>query len=65
MSTNYTSEELAKIAGAVTISGMAVAIVEAGIISTAIEATAMGKEVAGGNSIPIFRRSSQTGKKRS
>lgn len=47
MSTNYTPEELAKIAGAVTISGMAVAIVEAGIISTAIEATAMGKEVAG------------------
>jgi hypothetical protein len=47
MSTNYTPEELAKIAGAVTISGMAVAIVEAGIISTAIEATAMGKEIAG------------------
>jgi hypothetical protein len=47
MSNNYTSEELAKIAGAVTISGMTVAIVEAGIISTAIEATAMGKEVAG------------------
>ena len=47
MSNNYTPEELAKIAGAVTISGMAVAIVEAGIISTAIEATAMGKEIAG------------------
>jgi hypothetical protein len=47
MSADYTSAELAKIAGAVTLSGMAVAIVEAGIVSTAIEAAAMGKEIAG------------------
>jgi hypothetical protein len=45
MTTTYTIEELTKISGAVTISGMAVAVVEAGIISTAIEASAMAKEV--------------------
>jgi uncharacterized protein (DUF1697 family) len=45
--TNYTSEELLKIAGGVMVSGMAVAMVDAGIVSTAIEATAMAKEIAG------------------
>jgi len=44
---NYTSDELATVASAVMITGMAVAMVDAGIISTAIEATALGKEVAG------------------
>jgi hypothetical protein len=44
---SYTPEELAKISGAVTISGMAIAVVDAGIISTAIEAAAMAKEVMG------------------
>jgi hypothetical protein len=43
----YTSDELATVAGAVMITGMAVAMVDAGIISTAIEATALAKEVAG------------------
>jgi hypothetical protein len=43
----YTPEELAKISGAVTLSGMAVAVVDAGIISTAIEASALAKEVMG------------------
>jgi hypothetical protein len=43
----YTTEELAKISGAVTIAGMAIAVVDAGIISTAIEASAMAKEVMG------------------
>lgn len=42
----YTSDELATVAGAVMITGMAVAMVDAGIISTAIEATALAKEVA-------------------
>jgi hypothetical protein len=41
----YTLDELTKISGAVTVSGMAVAVVEAGIVSTAIEASAMAKEV--------------------
>jgi hypothetical protein len=41
----YTPEELAKISGAVTIAGMAIAVVDAGIISTVIEASAMAKEV--------------------
>jgi hypothetical protein len=45
--TNYTSEELLKIAGGVMVSGMAVAMVDMGIVSTAIEATAMSKEIAG------------------
>jgi hypothetical protein len=54
---NYTSDELATVAGAVTITGMAVALVDAGIVSTAIEATALAREIAGaakkypGNSI--------------
>lgn len=42
----YTSDELATVAGAVMITGMAVAMVDAGIISTAIEAAALAKEVA-------------------
>jgi hypothetical protein len=45
--TNYTSEELLKIAGGVMVSGMAVAMVDMGIISTAIEASALAKEIAG------------------
>ncbi len=44
---NYTPDELATVAGAVMITGMAVALVDAGIISTAIEATAMAREIAG------------------
>jgi peroxiredoxin family protein len=44
----YTSDELAKIAEAVMITGLAVAMVETGIISTAIEANALAKEVAKG-----------------
>jgi hypothetical protein len=43
----YTSEELAKLTGAVMITGMAVSIVDVGIVSTAIEANAMAQEVAG------------------
>jgi hypothetical protein len=43
----YTPEELAKISGAVTIAGMAIAVVDAGIISTVIEASAMAQEVMG------------------
>jgi uncharacterized protein (DUF1697 family) len=45
--TNYTSEELLKIAGAVMVSGMAVAMVDSGIVSTAIEASALAKEISG------------------
>lgn len=44
---NYSSDEIAKVAGAVMVSGMAVAMVDMGVISTAIEAAAMAKEVAG------------------
>jgi hypothetical protein len=43
----YTSDDLAKIASAVMISGMAISMVDMGIVSTAIEATAMAKEIAG------------------
>jgi hypothetical protein len=43
----YTPEELSKIAEAPMMIGMAVAMVDMGIISTAIEAAAMSKEVAG------------------
>jgi uncharacterized protein (UPF0333 family) len=42
----YTSDDLAKVAGAVMISGMAISMVDMGIVSTAIEATAMAKEIA-------------------
>jgi hypothetical protein len=44
---NYTAEEMLKIAGGVMVSGMAVAMVDMGIVSTAIEATALSKEIAG------------------
>lgn len=47
MTATYTPEELSKLAGAVMISGMAVSMVDVGIVSTAIEASAMAKEVAG------------------
>jgi hypothetical protein len=44
---DYTPEELSKLAGAVMVTGMAVSMVDVGIVSTAIEATAMAKEIAG------------------
>ena len=44
---DYTSDELAKIAGGVMVSGMAISMVDVGIVSTAIEAAALAKEVAG------------------
>ncbi|PSF37481.1 hypothetical protein C7H19_09950 [Aphanothece hegewaldii CCALA 016] len=44
---DYSSDEIAKVAGAVMVSGMAVAMVDMGVVSTAIEAAAMAKEVAG------------------
>jgi hypothetical protein len=47
MTTTYTQEELSQLAAAVMISGMAVSIVDVGIISTAIEANALAKEVSG------------------
>jgi hypothetical protein len=47
MSVSYTPDELSKVAGAVMVSGIAVAMVDAGIVSSAIEAVALGKEVAG------------------
>lgn len=43
----YTSEQLSTIAEAPMIVGMAVAMADMGIVSTAIEAAAMSKEVAG------------------
>lgn len=43
----YTSEELTKIAGAPMVAGMAVALADLGIISSAIEAVALSKEVTG------------------
>ena len=43
----YTPEDLSKIAEAPMIIGMAVAMADMGIVSTAIEAAAMSKEVAG------------------
>jgi hypothetical protein len=43
----YTPEELSTIAEAPMMIGMAVAMVDMGIVSTAIEAAAMSKEVAG------------------
>lgn len=43
----YTSEQLSAIAEAPMMIGMAVAMVDMGIVSTAIEAAAMSKEVAG------------------
>ncbi|RUR83352.1 hypothetical protein ACF3DV_15835 [Chlorogloeopsis fritschii PCC 9212] len=47
MTANYTSDELSKIAEAPMIVGMAVAMADLGIVSTAIEAAAMSKEIAG------------------
>lgn len=47
MSTTYTAEELSTIAEAPMLVGMAVAMADMGIISTAIEAAAMSKEIAG------------------
>lgn len=43
----YTPEESTLVLKAVTVSGLAVAIADIGIVSTAIEATALAKEVAG------------------
>jgi hypothetical protein len=47
MTTTYTPEELSQLAAAVMVSGMAVSIVDVGVISTAIEAGALAQEVAG------------------
>ncbi|MBW4515262.1 MAG: hypothetical protein KME11_08560 [Timaviella obliquedivisa GSE-PSE-MK23-08B] len=47
MTSTYTPEEAKKVIKAVTLSGIAVAIADMGIVSTAIEATALAKEVAG------------------
>jgi hypothetical protein len=46
MTVSYTPDELSKVAGAVMVSGIAVAMVDVGIVSSAIEATALVKEVA-------------------
>lgn len=45
--TDYTPEELTTLAGAVMLSGMAVSMVDVGVVSTAIEANALAQEVAG------------------
>lgn len=45
--TTYTSQELSTIAEAPMMIGMAVAMVDMGIVSTAIEAAAMSKQIAG------------------
>jgi MinD-like ATPase involved in chromosome partitioning or flagellar assembly len=47
MTSIYTPEEAKKVIKAVTLSGIAVAIADMGIVSTAIEATALAKEVGG------------------
>ena len=47
MTSTYTPEEAKKVIKAVTLSGIAVAIADVGIVSTAIEATALAKEVGG------------------
>lgn len=47
MTSTYTPEEAKKVIKAVTLSGIAVAIADMGIVSTAIEATALAKEVGG------------------
>lgn len=47
MTSTYTPEEAKKVIRAVTLSGIAVAIADMGIVSTAIEATALAKEVGG------------------
>lgn len=45
--TTYTAEELSQIATAPMVIGMAVAMVDMGVVSTAIEAAAMSKQVSG------------------
>lgn len=47
MTVTYTPEEVATVIKAVTASGLAVAIADIGLVSTAIEATAMAKEIVG------------------
>jgi hypothetical protein len=47
MTTAYTSEELTAIAQAPMMSGLAVSMADLGIVSTAIEAAAMSKEISG------------------
>lgn len=47
MATDYTVEEKTALAEAVMLTGMAVSIVDVGIVSTAIEAAAMAKEIGG------------------
>ncbi|MBW4583419.1 MAG: hypothetical protein KME42_27965 [Tildeniella nuda ZEHNDER 1965/U140] len=47
MTATYTPEEAGTVIKAVTTSGLAVAIADIGIVSTAIEATAMMKEIVG------------------
>lgn len=47
MTSTYTSEEAMKVLKAVTLSGIAVSVADIGIVSTAIEATALAKEVVG------------------
>ncbi|PSB20238.1 hypothetical protein C7B61_16385 [filamentous cyanobacterium CCP1] len=44
---SFTPEELKTLAGSVMLSGMAVSMVDMGVVSTAIEANAMAQEVAG------------------
>lgn len=47
MTSTYTPDEAAKVLKAVTLSGIAVSIADMGIVSTAIEATTLAKEVLG------------------
>jgi len=42
----FSQEEMTQLAAAVLVSGMAVSMVDQGIVSSAIEATAMGQEIA-------------------
>lgn len=44
---SFTPEELKALAGSVMLSGMAVSMVDMGVVSTAIEANAMAQEIAG------------------
>lgn len=47
MSASYTPEELKTIAQAPMLTGMAIALVDMGIVSTAVEAAAMSKQITG------------------
>jgi hypothetical protein len=47
MAETFTPEEVSTVIGAVTTSGFAVAIADIGLVSTAIEATALAKEIVG------------------